>query len=71
MRAITDNISSKVLDKLALASSNNNFNSGALSDGLNQNVYIDAQFPNVKESREIEEALNNLVNAAAQRVGER
>lgn len=36
------------------------------------NVLIaDAQFPNVRDSREIENALNNLVNAAAQRANKR
>ena len=47
-------------------------------DGLHlsfnwQNAYqernIDATFPNVKDAREVEEALNNLVNVASQRIG--
>lgn len=37
------------------------------SDTLEQNVHIDASFPNVRDSREIEEAFNNLVNIASQR----
>ena len=37
------------------------------SDILEQNVHIDASFPNVRDSREIEEAFNNLVNIASQR----
>lgn len=36
-------------------------------DTLEQNVHIDASFPNVRDSREIEEAFNNLVNIASQR----
>ena len=38
-------------------------------DTLEQNVHIDATFPNVKDAREVEEALNNLVNVASQRIG--
>lgn len=34
---------------------------------LDQNVYIEASFPGVQNANEIEAALNNLVNAAAQR----
>ena len=36
-------------------------------DEINQNVHIEASFPNVDSKREIEEALNDLVNVAAQR----
>ena len=38
------------------------------SDGqtLEQKVHIDATFPNVKDAKEIEAALNNLVNVASQ-----
>ena len=39
----------------------------ASSDSLEQNVHIEANFPNVETASEIEEALNNLVNLAAQR----
>ena len=34
---------------------------------IEQNVHIDATFPNVDSKREIEEAFNDLVNLAAQR----
>lgn len=34
---------------------------------VDQNVHIDANFPNVKNSSEIEDALNNLVNIASMR----
>lgn len=36
-------------------------------NGLEQNVHIEANFPNVTNHNEIEEALRNLVNAASQR----
>lgn len=39
--------------------------SSAATD-LNQNVHIEASFPNVRDSRQIEEAFDNLVNMAAQ-----
>lgn len=35
---------------------------------LEQNVHIDASFPNVSDRHEIEDAFNNLVNIASQRV---
>lgn len=40
----------------------------ASSDTLEQNVHIEASFPNVQNSKEIEDAFNNLVNIASQRV---
>lgn len=39
----------------------------ANSDTLEQNVHIEASFPDVKTASEIEQALNNIVNIAAQR----
>lgn len=66
MRNITNMLGSSVLGKLAAATAGN-FNTNVGSDVLEQNVHIDAQFPNVKDSREIEEALNNLVNMASMR----
>ena len=35
---------------------------------LDQNVHITAEFPNVTDAREVENALNNLVNVASQRI---
>ena len=35
-------------------------------DTLEQNVHIEASFPNVEDRNEIEEALNNLINRASQ-----
>ena len=37
------------------------------NETLEQNVHIDASFPNVKSAQEIENALNNLVNIASMR----
>lgn len=44
------------------------FNNSKNKDEIQQNVHIDATFPNVDSKREIEEALSDLVNLAAQRV---
>ena len=66
MRNITNILGSSVLGKLAAATASN-FNTSVGNDVLEQNVHIDAQFPNVKDSREIEDALNNLVNMASMR----
>ena len=70
MRNITDMLGSTVLSKLAAATAGN-VNTSTNSDILEQNVHIDAQFPNVTNSREIEEALNNLVNMASMRANKR
>ena len=43
------------------------FNTSNDEDSLEQNVHIDASFPNVNSKREIEEAFSDLVNLAAQR----
>ena len=44
----------------------NSFNLGSATQTIDQNVQITADFPNVTEHSEIEEALMNLVNQAAQ-----
>ena len=67
IRVISESLGSKVLERLAGATANNGVNTNGLNGMLNQNVHIDAQFPNVTNSTEIEDALNNLVNMAAQR----
>lgn len=41
---------------------------GLTGSRLEQNVHIDATFPNVTSANEIENALNNLVNVASQRI---
>ena len=47
------------------------FNAGRVGnsapDQLEQNVHIEANFPNVESASQIEEALNNLVQLASQR----
>ena len=40
---------------------------GAAAHQLEQNVRIEAHFPNATKASEIEEAMNNLINIAAQR----
>ena len=40
----------------------------ATNDTLEQNVHIEANFPNVQSHTEIETAIENLVNVASQRV---
>lgn len=70
MRNITNMLGSSVLGKLAAATAGG-LGTDVSGDVLEQNVHIDAQFPNVKDSREIEEALNNLVNMASMRANRR
>ena len=68
VRNITENLSSNLLNKLSAISANIGGNLSANADTLEQTVHIDAQFPNVTNSSEIEDALNNLVNRAAQHI---
>ena len=66
IRNITGLLGNSILGKMAAATAGN-FGANIGNDVLEQNVHIDAQFPNVKDSREIEDALNNLVNMASMR----
>ena len=66
LRSMSDN----VLGSIRNRNSNLNLaNQSYLSSGdsVEQNVHIDATFPNVDSKREIEEAFNDLVSLAAQR----
>lgn len=67
MRNLAYSLGETTLARLAGVAANN---PGFKTDenGIVQDVHIDAQFPNVTNSREIEEAFNNLVNAASQRI---
>lgn len=72
VRAMTNSLGANLLSKLANTSANRLETKNIIKDEtLEQNVHIDAQFPNVRNAAEIEEALNNLVNAASQRVNEK
>lgn len=67
IRAITSSIDNNMLNKLAtLNASSLGFNMEG--ETIEQNVHIEATFPNVKDSHEVEDALKNLVNTASQRV---
>lgn len=69
LRNVTDNIGSSLLMRMAnITSGMNAPNAAAADDGiLEQNVHIEATFPDVKDATEIETALRNLVNVASQR----
>ena len=71
LRSINNAIGSSVLQQAAQLSGNlaaaKVGNANGFTDTLEQNVYIEAVFPNVTKSQEIENALNNLVNTASQR----
>lgn len=70
LRNITSTLDINMLARLASLSANSYKGIGE-SSPLQQEVHIDATFPNVSNHNEIEDALNNLVNAAAQRVGKK
>jgi len=56
------------LEALQGIRSNSYIQSTNENDTIEQNVHIEVSFPNVDSKREIEEAFNDLVNLAAQRV---
>ena len=66
LRGITDNIGADLLGRMANITAGG-FSSAVGGNALEQNVHIEATFPGVKSSIEIQDALNNLVNMAAQR----
>ena len=66
LRTITSSLGGVAFSRL------NNIKSNFINDlidknNLQQDVHIEANFPNVVNSQEIENAFNNLINLAAQR----
>ena len=67
LRNITSTLDTNMLARLANISASS-YNGIGESSPLQQEVHIDATFPNVTSANEIENALNNLVNVASQRI---
>ena len=74
MTSVISSVSNKIKDMMYQIDKANyirNMNSRTqlqdVSNQLEQNVHIEATFPNVSQSQEIEDAFNNLINIAAQR----
>lgn len=63
--------SNGMLDKTILSAANAAGMIGPTNTNLDQNVHIEASFPNVESHTEIETALNNLINSASQYVNRR
>lgn len=70
LRDITDTIGSSILAKMSAITANTSIG-GNLGETFEQNVHIDANFPNVTNSKEIENAIDNLMNVATQRANRR
>lgn len=70
LRDITDTIGSSILSKMSAITANTSIG-GNLGETFEQNVHIDANFPNVTNSKEIESAIDNLMNVATQRANRR
>ena len=67
--SLANGLNQSMLNRLAgmtIGVVNNNIPFDKESNKVDQNVHIQAEFPNVRDSREIEDALNNLVNIASQ-----
>ena len=62
-----------VINRISALSNGISSPNGIAADmnSIKQNVTINADFPNVESSREIEDAFNNLMNIATQRIHER
>lgn len=67
LRNIVSKIGGNISAKLNNLKNNYMNNVAAAGDHLDQNVNIQANFPNVNSKQEIEEAFSELVNLAAQR----
>ena len=74
MTSVISSVSDKIKDMIYQIDKANyirNMNSRTqlqdISNQLEQKVHIEATFPNVSQSHEIEDAFNNLINIAAQR----
>ena len=68
MRNITSSIDNSVFERMAQMQTGFGITHPELENGtLEQNVHIEANFPNVQSSEEIKEAINNLTNIASQR----
>ena len=70
VREITNSMNGFVTDQLgALGVDAEKFadNLNSKTETLDQNVHIEANFPNVTQHTEIEQAFNNLINIASMR----
>ena len=70
MRDLTANLGATLLNKMASITSGNvgAIGQGTGNAGVEQSVVINAEFPNATSAREIEDAINNLVNRASQHI---
>ena len=69
---IYDNLAKQILSSIGLLSEKLNVQTTYTKSGdtLQQQVHVEASFPGVTSAREIEEALNNIINDAAQFISE-
>lgn len=68
-RALSDSLRTQIEAYIAALNTNFDTIGGALKSSswtIEQNVHIDASFPNVQDHNEIEEAINDLINSATQ-----
>lgn len=69
-RGLMTSMNSSMLDRIVNSFSgirNSSVDTGISTETIDQNVHIEASFPGVQTASEIEHALNNIVNMAAQR----
>ena len=70
LRDLTANLGATLINKMASITSGNvgAIGQGTGNTGIEQSVVINAEFPNATSAREIEDAINNLVNRASQHI---
>jgi hypothetical protein len=68
LRNIMFNADASAGSRLGGLTNRNKLKNDLPNETIEQNVKIEASFPNVNSKREIEEAFDNLVNLAAQKV---
>ncbi len=68
LRSMINDVGISTMSRMENIKNKSLFGSEPSKESIEQNVKIDANFPNVNSKREIEEAFSDLVNLAAQKV---
>jgi len=71
VRDMISSFGGNVLNDIAKSITNSGSLAFASAGTMDQNVHIEANFPNVQSHSEIEMALNNLINSASQYVNKK
>lgn len=67
LRQLLSSATGNIANRMFSLNNKNSIMQSLFGEGLEQNVHIDATFPNVNSKKEIEDALNEIINLAAQK----